>query len=355
MKKILICIILSVVITTKLNAQRPNTKKLPIPYLQYPSNPINQNIDAYFSNIVNNSAVFQPSNGNLILRGYKKVSSLNKADLEIKFVINNVSFLSKVFKENYKKKVNDSTYVTAVGGRYRVDASINYSEYVTDVKNDKILILNEGILSSASFISNLIKNYREAVQRHEYNKDREAVRLYVQITNQSINKFQTNINDNFGFPMYYYYMPFARGKGRKFDYSDLSKSFNNMKNLIEIAKNAFSGINSKRYGLSESMMEEYNKNINECVHLLEYAIKEYVPRKKRTRIGDKIIDHLHLNISAAYYLKGDLTKAYEALSKVKKSKGEIKKAAKFQSKLKDLENRKNNYNKFLSINTSKNN
>ena len=85
--------------------QRPNTKKIAVPYLQSPINPLNKNIETYFSKVVNYSTVFQTSNSQLNLKGYKKVSSIGEADLEVKFVINNASFTSKPFKAKYKKKV----------------------------------------------------------------------------------------------------------------------------------------------------------------------------------------------------------------------------------------------------------
>ena len=45
------------------------------------------------------------------------MNSSGDADIEIRYVINNVSFSSSVFKEKFKKKINDSTYVDAVGGK----------------------------------------------------------------------------------------------------------------------------------------------------------------------------------------------------------------------------------------------
>jgi len=145
MKKLLL--LLLYIFPLILCSQRPNTKKIAIPYLQSPSTPLKKNVESYFFNVVNNSTIFQPSNPDLKLKGYQRAAFLSDADLEIKFVINNVSFSSSVFKEKNKKKLNDSTYVSAEGGRYRVDATINYSEYVTDIKNNKNLISNEGVIA----------------------------------------------------------------------------------------------------------------------------------------------------------------------------------------------------------------
>ncbi len=338
MKKLLLFLVL--IFPLILCSQRPNKKRIAIPYLQPPSNPLNKNIESYFSSVVNNSTVFQPTSPNLKLKGYQRAESSNNADLDIKFVINNVSFSSNVFKEKYKKKVNDSTYVSAEGGRYSVEAVINFSEYVTDIKNNKNIISNEGILSNKSFVSSLIKNYGEAVKIHNSRKRRDAIGLYVQIANESINRFIVNVNNNYGYPFYYYYMPFARGRGRKHDYYDLAQAFNDFEKVREITKKAFSGNNPPRYGsFSAAMRDELSKKLDGCIEIWQNAINEYVPKKRKARIGDKIIDHLYLNLSAGYFLKGNWNKVYQTLSKVNLGKSEIKKASKFKSKVKELENR----------------
>ena len=320
--------------------QRPNTKKIAVPYLQSPINPLNKNIETYFSKVVNYSTVFQTSNSQLNLKGYEKVSSIGEADLEVKFVINNASFTSKPFKAKYKKKVNDSTYIDAEGGKYMVEATINFSEYVNDLKNDKLLISNEGINISNQFTSDLIKDYASAVKQHNNNRSSIAKRIFNENANEGLRRFNNSVNDKYGYPLYYYYIAFARGRGKKFDYSDLSRSFENIERIKEIIKIAFSGSNPPRYGnFSDEMTNELSSRTEECIKILESAIKEYVPKKKRTRIGDKMIDHLYINLSAAYFLNGNLNKASESLKKVKINKGEIKEAGRFNSKVDDVNNR----------------
>ena len=321
-------------------SQRPNTKKIAVPYLQSPINPLNKNIETYISKVVNYSTVFQTSNSKLKLKGYEKVSLIGEADLEVKFVINNASFSSKPFKAKYKKKVNDSTYIDAEGGKYTVNATINFSEYVKDLKNDKVLISNEGINITNQFTSDLIKDYGSAVKQHNNNRSSIAIRIFNENATEGLRIFNNTINDKFGYPLYYYYMAFARGRGKKFDYSDLSRSFENIERIQEIIKSAFSGTNPPRYGnFSDEMTNELSTRTEECIKILEYAIKEYVPKKKRTRIGNKIIDHLYINLSAAYFLNGNLDKASENLKKVKVNKGEIKEAGRFNSTVEDVSNR----------------
>lgn len=196
-------------------SQRPNTKKVAIPYLQFPSNPLNKNIETYISKVVNYSTVFQVPNTGLNLKGYKRVTSIGEADLEIKFVINNASFTSKPFKAKYKKKVNDSTYVEAVGGRFMVEATVNFSEYIRDLKNNKLLISNEGINISNQFTSDLIKDYGSAVKQHNNNRESIATRIFYENAKEGLRRFKSVLNSKFGYPLNFYYIAFARGRGKK--------------------------------------------------------------------------------------------------------------------------------------------
>ena len=152
----------------------------------------------------------------------------------------NSFFIDKV-SQKYKKKVNDSTYIDAEGGKYMVEATINFSEYVNDLKNDKLLISNEGINISNQFTSDLIKDYASAVKQHNNNRSSIAKRIFNENANEGLRRFNNSVNDKYGYPLYYYYIAFARGRGKKFDYSDLSRSFENIERIKEIIKIAFSG------------------------------------------------------------------------------------------------------------------
>lgn len=365
MKKLVNVLIIGVIFFSSLvYSQKPNTKKIGIPYLQAPLNPLEKNIETYHSLVVNNSTffqpqlmsnstsfqstgltnatVFQPLKQEIILSGFNKLNSLENVDLEIRYVVNNVSFSSSIFKETFKKKVNDSTYVDALGGKYRVDATVNFSEYVIDNKNNKKIISNEGIIINNFFLSSLYREYTAAVNAHSEKKDIDAMNLYYQIINRSLRSFEYVINDNYGFILKYYDVSFARGSGRKYDYSDLSKSFKNIQSVREIVKKAFSEDSHPRFGnFSEQMRNEIAQKVDESINICEKAIKEYVPRKRRTRIGDRIIDHLYINLSVAYFLKGNWGKAYKSLSMVNINKKEIRESKSLRSKIEDYVNRIN--------------
>ena len=71
MKKSKIYLILSLFVALNFAySQRPNTKKISVPYIKFPLNPLNKNIEKYVSKVVNYSTIFQISNSQLILKGY---------------------------------------------------------------------------------------------------------------------------------------------------------------------------------------------------------------------------------------------------------------------------------------------
>ena len=143
-----------------------------------------------------------------------------------------------------------------------------------------------------------------------------------------------------GYPLNFYYIAFARGRGKKFDYSDLERSFENIEGITEIIKSAFAGPNPPRYGnYNEEMKNELFSKLEETIKILNNSIKEYVPKKKKTKISDKIIDHLYINLATVYFLNGELNKASETLKGVKINKGEIKAASQFKSKIEDVSKR----------------
>ena len=347
MKKIIILLV-SILFLFQLNAQRPSAKQIAIPYLQYPSFPLEKNIETYFFKIINNSTALYTRNLKLKLEGYKELDFYSNVDLEIKFVINAVSFSSYIKKEIYNKKINDSTYIKAQGGRYFVEARMNYSEFINDTKNSSVLLSNEGVIKLSTFDSGLIKNYNETVKLHNNNRDRHAFILHGNMINFSIIKFNNELNNKHGFSLRTYYMPFVRGKGRKFNYSDLNKAYNNFKSVSENTYKAFRKDNHSKFGDFKANDENNNRlKLDNCIKIWENAIKEYVPNKRKTRIGDKIIDYLYLNLSAAHlmnaYSSDNWDDVYNNLSKVKVNKSEINKANSFESKVIEIQKRINNF------------
>lgn len=323
-----------------LYAQRPNTKKISIPYILQPVNPLDDNVKYYSSSFVNNSTNYQPSGYSPKLKGFQLLNE-GEVDLSIRFVINSSSFTSVVEKVNYKEKINDSTYVNKVGGLFKVNAKINHSCYLTDKRTDKKLIFNEGHIERKLFVSSRFSTIQAATDARNSSAQSRGVSLINDMSRESIKAFERRLNNEYGFPLFYHSIPFARGRGRKHDYSDLEEAFNDFKTVTEIIKSAFEGENHARFGnFTLEMSNEITSKLDNCITIWKNAIEEYDSKKRKAKIGSKIIDYIYLNLSAAYFLHEDWEEVYETLSKVKIKKREIKTANNLLNLSKDIENRK---------------
>ena len=340
MKKKYIIILSLFLCLNNLYAQRPNTKKISIPYILQPVNPLDDNIKYYSSSFVNNSTNYQASGLSPKLKGFQLLNE-GEVDLNIRFVINSSSFTSIVEKVNYKEKINDSTYVNKVGGVFKVNAKINHSCYLTDKRTDKKLISNEGHIERKLFVSSRFSTVQAAIDARNSSAQSRGVSLINDMSRASVIAFERRLNNEYGFPLFYHSIPFARGRGRKHDYSDLEEAFNDFKTFTEIIKSAFEGENHPRFGnFTLEMNNEIIAKLNNCITIWKNAIEEYDSKKRKAKIGSKIIDNIYLNLSAAHFLHEDWKEVYETLSKVKIKKREIKTANNLLNLSKDIENRK---------------
>ena len=314
-----------------LYGQRPNTKKVTFKYIQPPEFPLPSNVKTYYSQVSNYSTRVTTLNNIMperiiSLDGYKKASFLSDADLEIKFSINKASSINYVQKVNYKEKINDSTYVDRVGGIYIVESTINISTFIKDVLNDRILSSKDGVNRSQKFTSPRYSTYNAAVAARKANALSDATRAYHALYSASISSFISSINSDFGYPVKKTSQPIARGKGKKHDYSDLNKAFDMFSSTLE----KYDGSN---------LTPEIELGILNCIDIWNKAILEFVPKKRKARIGDKIIGELYFNLAYAHFILRDWENVYKKLSKANESKGLKRLTKNFDLKAKSLEKR----------------
>ncbi len=311
--------------------QRPNTKKVAFKYIQPPEFPLPSNVKTYHSQVNNYSTRVSTLNNIMPERiisidGYERASSLSEADLLIKFSINNASSINSVQKVNYKEKINDSTYVDKVGGIYIVESTINISMFIKDVLNDRILSSKDGINRNQKFTSQRYSTYAAAIAARKANALSDATRAYHALYSTSISSFISSINSDFGYPVKKTSQPIARGKGKKHDYSDLNKAFNQFSSTLE----KYDGSN---------LTPEIELGVLNCIDIWNKAILEYVPKKRKARIGDKIIGELYFNLAYAHFILRDWENVYKKLSKANESKGLKRLTKNFDFKTKNLEKR----------------
>ena len=136
----------------------------------------------------------------------------------------------------------------------------------------------------------------------------DAARSYTNLYYKSLASFNRSIDSDFGYLMKKTSQPIARGKGRKHDYSDLTKAFDKFSATLE----KYDGRN---------LTSEIELGVLNCIEIWNKAITEYVPKKRKARIGDKIIGQLYFNLAYAHFVLRDWGNVYEKLSKANERKG----------------------------------
>ncbi len=303
-------IILAIFIPFVGMAQKPNTKNVQIKFVQPPAKPLNEGIKTYYSNVINTTAGFsfstESAKDKIRLIGYELANSQEDADILLELSINSVNYESSIRKVKWKKKINDSTYIDKVGGAFTVTANMNVTYYVKDLKtNSKLTSGNK--THTQSFESKRFDTYNAAVYASNESKGAEGRKLYSTLANTSLSRFNNHVNDQFGFPIKNSLLPVARGKGKKFDYTDLGDAYEKFVNVNKQMNNG-------------ELTDDAAAVLKECVFTWEKATKEYVPGKKKTRIGDKNIGHIRYNIALGKFLLRDFDGALQVLDQTSGTK-----------------------------------
>ena len=169
-------------------------------------------------------------------------------------------------------------------------------------------------------------SYNSAVSKYKEHKNRIGHELLRGVYEEVLNAFISNLNNKYGYPIKQVGIPIARGKGKKHDYSDLEKAYNN----FTVACNQI-----KENGMSV----ELTPTIDKCIQTWELAIAEYQPKTKKARIGDKNIGYINYNLAGAFFMKQEWDVALEYLIKVKNTKGQHYIACGFEEIILDLKKR----------------
>lgn len=310
--------------------QKPNTKAISINYVQPPLQPLNPNVKTYYSEVSNASDKFEFSvskeRSKIILSGYEKIDSREDADVTISFKINSTSYEGEVKKEVYEKQLEDKSTVKITGGKYSVDAYLSYSISFCDVKNNIILIKEDGNVAKQTFTSKVFRSYSAAVSNYKESKNKISKDLLRKVYEDELNKYIWKLNSEYGFPIESLGIPIARGKGKKHDYSDLVKAFDN----FSIAVKQFN---------ENKLSPEFNLLVDSCITTWQSAINEYQPKNKKARIGDKNIGHINFNLAGAFFILNEWDKALEYLEVVSNTKGQKLIVLDFKKTILDLKKR----------------
>ena len=330
MKITLTIIAIILFVNCTLYGQKPNTKAISIDYIQPPLQPLNLNVKTYYSAVSNASDKFEFSiskeRSRIVLSGYEKIDSRENADLIISFKINSTSYEGEVKKEVYEKQLEDKSKVKKTGGKYSVDAYLSYSISFQDVKNNIILRNEDGNVAKKTFTSKLYDTYSAAASSYKESKNKVSKDLLRKVYEEELNKYIWGLNSKYGFPIEGLGVPIARGKGKKHDYSDLVSAFD----TFSIAVKQFN---------ENNLSPQFNSLVDTCITTWQSAIKEYQPKNKKARIGDKNIGHINFNLASAFFILNEWDKAIEYLEVVSNTKGQKLIALDFKKTILDLKKR----------------
>tara|TARA_B110000444_G_scaffold7382_1_gene6687 strand:- start:9073 stop:10200 length:1128 start_codon:yes stop_codon:yes gene_type:complete len=343
-------------------AQNPNSKGIAIEYLQYPNISLESNVKSYWLTVATNGAseyqvpieyggpffksLKESAKSTLAMAitgskpeqlglqvleldrlGFKKSLSMGDADLQLYFLINSISNKGRV---NTLKNTSSTAEAQPEIWNYTVESTMNFTTRIEDSKNNRVFIINENQATSKESTSENYNSYKVAEKAFKDFRGVVSKKHSDEMLQANYYVFRKGLVNELGYIKTKYNMAFIRGKGGKFDYSDLSNAFEDMKSVNMILKDVFKD-KAKRYeNLTDPIKIELNGKLDNCIKIWENAIKEYIPKTKKTRIGDKIIDHLYLNLSAAYFLKDNWSKASKLLKEISVRKSEIKKAEDFK-------------------------
>jgi len=313
-KKLLILVGVILVINIELVlAQKANVKNVNVEYIVPPEKPLKSNVKDFYSEVTNKVLEFplmiEQEQQRIHLKGYKRALKKEDADFLVEFKVNSAKFEMKVFKANYEKKINDSISVTRVGAKYEVKAYLGTSVNVKDVANNKVLKSVIGNVAEKTYLSKIYHSYNGAVENVNNNRYDDAKKLYKEIYDSQVHNLVNYLNKNYGFSKDNIFLPISRGKGKRYDYSDLQNAFEKFSEVATL------------YNKGE-LTDDALKELDECISIWADAIKEYQPKTRKTRIGDKNIGSLYVNTACAFFLKKEWNKVHEYLEKSKEYKGQ---------------------------------
>ncbi|MDO6435937.1 hypothetical protein Q4534_00905 [Cyclobacterium sp. 1_MG-2023] len=316
--------------------QRPNSKAIKFDIRQPPSNPLPTNVKTYYGEYLNKTSNFRTSTlssddpekegKRIVLYGYKRAESKLSADVLLTITVNGANYEKSIESYKGKKKQKDGTVIEVTEYTFRVIAKLNTSVEMRDLRNDKVLILQEGLEMVDQWESSFLESKALAEKGLKVSGIPNVPYQYASIYKKRFNEFVDRVNNDYGFPIVNFKFQIATGKARKFEYEDLNSAYSKIKNL------------ASKYPVSD-MSNEYRLELQECVEIWKEALNEYQPNKKKARINDKIAGALFMNIAKAYFMMQDWKMVYTFCDKAKSFKTEMNSANNLYERTAVLEER----------------
>lgn len=310
-------------------AQKPGTKRVDIKYIQPPSIPVSDDVKTYYVEVRNSDGGIELNIENqqnqIVLEGFERAVVLEEADLHIRYDLQRTYYERGEMKKEQRKRKEKDQEVAYNVWFWTTTAKVSIGYEVKDIVNDKFLDSHAGESFKKSKTSDEYTSYSKADDARDEYKN-VARGLAAQTFSEEIKKFNTKINDKFGFPKRNFNVPIARGKGKKHDYSDLEGAFEEFSAAIAIYNES---------GLTDEVIEK----VNNCITVWEAAIQEHAPGDKKARISDKNIGHINNNVATAYFVLQDWDNFTKYLDVASAEKGQATHISYARELVADLKNR----------------
>ena len=310
--------------------QRSNTKIVRVEYVKPPLKPLSEDLTTYFVEFSckpdffrDHVESFSPRNF-LVLSGYTKVNSMVEADILIAMTINSLTRNTKITSQVLEVDQGDGTKKDTRLFYGESEAILNSTVRIKDLKNNRAIISVEGHETKHYLFTQGLRSKQE-VNSDLATKDETGLVQYTEAFSQRILPLAKGLENQFGFPVLIEKLPIEKGKGRKYDYSNLESAFERFKDVT--SNKQFVTDNSERTTLIE------------CIKVWENAAAEYDEKVKRARINLKIVGGLYQNIAYAYFMLKDWDNVYAYCEKAQSFEGHEKRAGNFYEFSRQLHSR----------------
>ncbi|WP_298341822.1 hypothetical protein [uncultured Algibacter sp.] len=329
--KPLLCILcLTLSFQHTISAQKSKTKTVIVKYVMPPSEPLPKDLTKYFIKFSCKPSFFKKEaellhpKESLTIRGLTRVNTEKEADILISMALNSLTDKIEFVSQKSKLKRKDGTeYDTTL---YYADKTyiLNSTTYVKDLRNNKILFSEENH-EKKEFLSTQGYESKQEVLAVLATKDKTGLEMYKRAFGLRINTLNKSFKSKFAFQKFTKKLPIEIGKGKKYDYSNLEKTFERFKDVT-----------SKK----EFITDDNGKQVlNDCIKTWLKVTEEYNDKSKKAKINIKNVGGIYMNIIYAYFMLKDWDNVYKYCEKAIIFKDNEKKASTFNQFIKLLHNR----------------
>ncbi len=259
-QNLIILIVFSILSVSNLEA-KPRTVNINFDVVYPPLMPLETNIRSYYPVLLfegNSKGVISDVSSIIKLNGYKKVSSIEKSDLLIKFIVNSVDTEVSIKR---LEDIKSRGALATTKAMYTLKSKLSFNYIIKDLKNNRVI---ESKSSSVDTIYNSIvySNYNRATKAANALKEDKARTLYEKLLINKLQCFINNVNSNYGYSIRTINLPISICENNDNFTAELKKAFSDFYLLRDVYK-------------EEGLTDSIRTVINSCMNTWDKAISKY--------------------------------------------------------------------------------